>query len=188
MAKINLRPWREELRAEKQRDFVGLLAMTFIVAAGLAFAWLTKVESDVAYQNDRNAYIESATKDLDKKIKEIQELKKKREQLIARMKVIQNLQGKRPVIVRVFDELVRTLPDGLYYVNVSSKSNKLSIDGKAESNNRISALMRNLDQSAWFGEPNLSSVAADKKDQTMNAFQLSVTQETPKAEKEGAKK
>lgn len=76
MAKINLRPWREELRAEKQRDFVGLLAMTFIVAAGLAFAWLTKVESDVAYQNDRNAYIESATKDLDKKIKEIQELKK----------------------------------------------------------------------------------------------------------------
>lgn len=104
------------------------------------------------------------------------------------MKVIQNLQGKRPVIVRVFDELVRTLPDGLYYVNVSAKSDKLSIDGKAESNNRISALMRNLDQSDWFAEPNLSSVAADKKDQALNAFQLSVTQEAPKAEKEGAKK
>jgi type IV pilus assembly protein PilN len=186
MAKINLRPWREERRAEKQREFVGLLAITFIVAAGLSFAWLTKVESDVAYQNDRNAYIEAATKELDKKIKEIEELKKKREQLLSRMKVIQNLQGTRPVIVRVFDELVRTLPDGLYYVNVSATANKLLISGKAESNNRISALMRNLDQSDWFGEPNLASVAADKTAVTLNAFQLTVTQETPKAKKEGA--
>ena len=187
MAKINLRPWREELRAEKQREFVGLLAASFIFAAGLTFGWMTKVESDIAYQNDRNAYIQSAMKDLDKKIKEIEDLKKKRSQLLARMKVIQDLQGKRPVIVRVFDEMVRTLPDGLYYTNVSVRGEAMSFDGKSESNNRISALMRNLDESDWFGEPTLSAVSADTEDPTWNAFKLSVAQTTPKAETEESK-
>ncbi len=179
MATINLRPWRKELRAEKQKQFITSLVGTVIIAAGLGFFWLNYVESEMAYQNSRNAYIETATKQLDKKIAEISELRKKKRQLIARMQVIQDLQGKRPVIVRVFDEMVRTLPDGLYYTSLSAKGGNVTISGIAESNNRISGLMRTLEASEWFGEPNLSSVAAADKLPEMNTFKLSVPQTTP---------
>lgn len=183
MAKINLRPWREELRAEKQKQFMTSLVGTLIVAAGLGFGWLTYVQSEIEYQNSRNTYVESATKQLDKKIAEISELKKKKDALIARMKVIQDLQGKRPVIVRVFDELVRTLPDGLYYNTLSATGGVLAINGNAESNNRISGLMRTFEESDWFGEPNLSLVKAEGAAVGMNNFNLSVPQTTPEDRK-----
>ncbi|PID42509.1 MAG: pilus assembly protein PilN [Gammaproteobacteria bacterium] len=180
MAMINLRPWREELRAEKQKQFITMLVATVIIAGGLGFLWLNYVESEITYQNSRNAYIEAATRQLDKKIVEISDLRKKKSRLIARMKVIQDLQGKRPVIVRVFDEMVRTLPDGLYYTSLSARNGNLSISGIAESNNRISGLMRTFEASDWFGEPNLSSVAAASSDSPeMNAFSLTVPQTTP---------
>src|SRR5690554_5761095 len=118
MAKINLRPWREELRAEKQKQFVVMILGAVIVAAGLVFLWKSDTDSRIAYQQSRNAYIETATKQLDKQITEIENLKRQRDELLARMQVIQDLQGKRPVIVRVFDELVRTLPDGLFYTDL----------------------------------------------------------------------
>ncbi len=179
MAKINLRPWREELRAEKQQQFVTSLVGTVVIAAGLGFFWLNYVQSEIEYQNSRNSYLETATKQLDKKIAEISELKKKKDALIARMKVIQDLQGKRPVIVRVFDELVRTLPDGLYYNSLSSTGGVLAIAGSAESNNRISGLMRTFEGSDWFGEPNLSLVTAAAGPAGMNSFNLTVPQTTP---------
>ena len=188
MARINLRPWREELRAERQRQFVSVLAVVFIIAGGLAFGWTSFVDGQIEYQKSRNVYIQSATKALDAKIKEINELKKKKAELLARMKVIQDLQGKRPVIVRVFDELVKTLPDGVYFTSLSKVGDKLSIKGVAESNNRVSALMRSLDGSNWFANPNLNRVAAMKDRQDSNQFELSVAQVTPDEEDEGGKK
>ena len=140
MAKINLRPWREELRAEKQKQFVVMILGAVIIAGGLAFLWKSDMDSRIAYQQSRNAYIETATKELDKQIKEIENLKRQRDELLARMQVIQDLQGKRPVIVRVFDELVRTLPDGLYYTDLKKAGERLDIVGMAESNSRISNL------------------------------------------------
>ncbi|QSP96087.1 PilN domain-containing protein [Marinobacter salinisoli] len=185
MARINLRPWREELRAEMQKQFVVMILGAAIIAAGLAFLWVSDVDSRIAYQQSRNAYIETAMKQLDKQIKEIEELKRKRDELLARMKVIQDLQGKRPVIVRVFDEMVRTLPDGLFYTELKKAGDTVSIVGMAESNSRISSLMRQFDQSGWFANPNLSNVlAADNKRAGYSQFNLSVQQKTPEPEGE----
>jgi type IV pilus assembly protein PilN len=188
MAKINLRPWREELRAEKQKQFVVMILGAVIIAGGLAFLWKSDMDSRIAYQESRNAYIETATKQLDEQIKEIEDLKRKRDELLARMKVIQDLQGKRPVIVRVFDELVRTLPDGLFYTELTKQDELLSIVGMSESNSRIASLMRRLEESQWFTDPNLSNVAsAENRRAGYSQFNLTVKQKTPEPEAEGEK-
>ncbi|MBZ0332587.1 hypothetical protein MARI_22300 [Marinobacter sp. JH2] len=185
MAKINLRPWREELRAEKQKQFVVMMLGAVIIAAGLVFLWKTDTDNRIAYQQSRNAYIETATKQLDKQIKEIENLKRQRDELLARMQVIQDLQGKRPVIVRVFDELVRTLPDGLFVTDLKKTGERLDIVGMAESNSRISNLMRQFDESEWFTGPNLTNVAAaDNRRAGYSQFNLSVQQKTPEPEGE----
>ncbi|PXX89342.1 pilus assembly protein PilN [Marinobacter vulgaris] len=185
MAKINLRPWREELRAEKQKQFVVMILGAAIIAGGLAFLWKTDMDNRIAYQESRNAYIETATRQLDKQIKEIENLKRKRDELLSRMQVIQDLQGKRPVIVRVFDELVRTLPDGLYYTNLKKNAERVDIVGMSESNSRISSLMRRFEDSDWFTDPNLSNVAsADNARAGYSQFNLSVQQQTPEPEGE----
>lgn len=185
MARINLRPWREELRAEKQRSFVVMLVGTVIVAGGLGFLWQAQVNSQIEYQQARNSYIERAMKDLDKQIKEIEELRERREELLARMKVIQDLQGKRPVIVRVFDELVQTLPDGLYYTSLKKTNDRLVVKGMAESNSRISGLMRNFESSDWFADPNLTNVSsADKARAGYSQFDMTVLQKAPAEEAE----
>ncbi len=185
MAKINLRPWREELRAEKQKQFVVMILGAAIIAGGLAFLWKTDMDNRIAYQESRNAYIETATKQLDKQIKEIEDLKRKRDELLSRMQVIQDLQGKRPVIVRVFDELVRTLPDGLFYTSLTKNGERVDIVGMSESNSRISALMRRFEESDWFNDPTLSNVAAaDKRRAGYSQFNLSVQQQTPEPEGE----
>ena len=185
MAKINLRPWREELRAEKQKQFVVMILGAAIIAAGLAFLWKSDMDNRIAYQQSRNAYIETASKKLDAQIKEIENLKRKRDELLARMQVIQDLQGKRPVIVRVFDELVRTLPDGLFYTDLKKTGDNIQIVGMAESNSRISTLMRNFEKSDWFADPNLSNVAAaDQRRAGYSQFNLSVKQKTPEPEGE----
>jgi len=183
MAKINLRPWREELRAEKQKQFVVMILGAAIIAAGLAFLWKSDMDNRIAYQQSRNAYIETAGKKLDKQIKEIENLKRQRDELLARMQVIQDLQGKRPVIVRVFDELVRTLPDGLFFTDLKRSGDQIDIVGMAESNSRISNLMRRFDESDWFANPNLSNVAAaDNRRAGYSQFNLSVQQKTPEPE------
>ncbi len=188
MAKINLRPWREELRAEKQQQFIIMLVGAIVVAAGLGFLWKTDMESKIAYQESRNAYIQSAAKQLDAQIKEIEDLKRKRNELLARMRVIQDLQGKRPVIVRVFDELVRTLPDGLFYTDLKRTGDNIALVGMAESNSRISGLMRHFEESDWFTAPNLTNVAAAKSKRAgYSQFNLSVKQKTPETTTEGNK-
>ncbi|WP_323751877.1 PilN domain-containing protein [Marinobacter sp.] len=185
MAKINLRPWREELRAEKQKQFVVMMLGAVIIAAGLVFLWKTDTDNRIAYQQSRNAYVETAMKQLDKQIKEIENLKRQRDELLARMKVIQDLQGKRPVIVRVFDELVRTLPDGMFFTDLKKTGERLDIVGMAESNSRISNLMRQFEESGWFTGPNLSNVsAADNRRAGYSQFNLSVQQKTPEPEGE----
>tara|TARA_R110002167_G_scaffold37371_4_gene117167 strand:- start:1751 stop:2347 length:597 start_codon:yes stop_codon:yes gene_type:complete len=182
MPSINLRPWREELRAERQKQFITTIVGILIVAAGLVFLWQDFVSSQIEYQNSRNAYLKTSMVDLDKKIKEIKELKSEKQKLLDRMKVIQDLQGTRPVIVRVMDELVRSLPDGLYYESLKRTGDEISIKGMAESNNRISGLMRNFESSEWFASPNLKDVSAvviGKNDGSLNSFDLTVKQVTP---------
>jgi len=120
---------------------------------------------------------------------EIKELRERRQQLLERMKIIQDLQGNRPIIGRVFDQLVRTLPEGVYFTSLKMAGKNIAIVGAAESNNRVSNLMRNLDGSDWLEAPNLNevkAVTAGAVDQE-NVFQLTVQQTQPGASTEGAK-
>ena len=175
MARINLRPWREERRAELQRDFLGSLAGFALL--GLVYILLASVNisGSIDDQMARNNFLTTEISVLDAKIKEIDELQKKRDELIERMRVIQELQGNRPVIVHLFDELVRTLPDGLYYTSLERKGETISIEGLAESNNRISSLMRRLDASEWFEDPNLTSVKAIEEGDGAKSNQFNLT-------------
>lgn len=188
MARINLRPWREERRAEQQKEFLTILVGVAIL--GLVFVFLQDrwINSNIDEQQARNSYLSGEIASLERKIKEIDELKKRRDQLIARMRVIQELQGNRPVIVYMFDEMVRTLPDGVYFTSLSRKGDSISIQGRAESNNRISSLMRKLDGSDWFMEPNLTAVKASGEGsdgEKSNDFDLTVKRYIPAEDQEG---
>lgn len=177
MTSINLRPWREERRQKQQLDFMIMLA----VAAGLAVVvfmlWNGAVGSQVTNQQERNRYIERELAQLDQQIKEISELESRRAELVSRMNVIQNLQNSRPFIVYIFDQLVRTLPDGVYYSSIERRGTLITIQGVADSNNRISALMRNLNESDWFRDPDLRTVTAATDGSQSNSFVLTVRQE-----------
>lgn len=181
MARINLLPWREQLREERKQRFVVTLAGVFVVAAGAVFLGGQYLNSAIEQQNARNEFVRKEIAVLDARIKEISELKTRRAQLLERMKIIQDLQGNRPIIGRVFDQLVRTLPDGVHFTGVKMTAKNIDIVGAAESNNRVSNLMRNLDASEWLASPNLTevkSVTAGAVDQA-NVFKLSAQQTQP---------
>ncbi|CAM3539531.1 PilN domain-containing protein [Parendozoicomonas haliclonae] len=184
MARINLLPWREELRKERQKNFLIALGATVALAALLIFVRDLMLNAAIENQQSRNQFLQTEINTLNAKIKEINELKSKKKELLARMEVIQNLQGNRPVIVRVFDELVRVLPDGVYFTTLSMSGNTISIQGVSESNNKISKLMRQLDESDWFDSPNLTAVKA-LQGGTGSSFILSVSQVAPELKEEG---
>lgn len=183
MAKINLLPWREEYRREKKKEFLTQLGAVGLVAVIVAFGWVHLVDNAITNQAQRNQILETEIAALEKRVQEINELKKKREQLIARMKVIQDLQGTRPTIVRYFDEVVRAVPDGLYFSSLVRQGDSFSIDGITESSNRVSSFMRNLDQSEWFANPNLKSIkASDKYGEQASEFSLQFKAVLPTSE------
>lgn len=185
MARINLLPWRDELRAERRQQFFVSMALV----AGLAIATLLAADqyeaAEIDYQNRRNSYLRENIALLDAEVEEIRDLQRKRTQLIERMRIIQELQGNRPIIVRVLDQLVRTIPDGVFYTNLTTKDGNIAIEGVAESNNRVSSLMRRLDASDWLEEPNLDSVrAAPEYGEQATTFNLTVKVQLPDTEGE----
>jgi len=183
MARINLLPWREWERERKRKEFLGNLAGVLVgaVALVLVFGWY--LDGQIESQQQRNAFLEREITELDRKIAEIENLQKTRDELLARMRVIQELQGNRPVIVRVFDELVRTLAKGVHFRELTMQGNRLTVAGVAESNNRISSLMRNLDNSEWFANPNLKTIKEDPENPDYGAqastFNLTFVQVSP---------
>lgn len=159
--KINLLPWRAELREQRKQEFLVVLGGFAGVGVLIFAVWYMALQSLISYQVERNQKLESEISLLAKKVEEIEALKKKRTEMIDRMKVIQGLQGTRPLIVHVFDELVRRQPDGVYFTKIERKDNRIFINGTAESNNRVSTLMRQLDESEWFVNPLLTKVQAN---------------------------
>ena len=161
MAKINLLPWREAYRTEKKKEFLSLLVAVLIAAVLTVFGWDRVVNHQIETQNDRNQLLKREIAKLDKQVAEIKELKKRRQGLLDRMQVIQELQGNRPEIVKIYDEFVRAVPDGVYFTKMTRKDSQISLVGYAESNNRVSSLMRRLDASYKFTEPNFTKVQAN---------------------------
>ena len=177
MASINLRPWREELRQQKQQEYVAVLIFVGVVAA---FLWWTVREfygDQLQTQQHRNGYLQQQAAQLDEKINEISELRTQKTQLLDRMRLIQDLQGNRPVIVRQFDEMARVIPEGVYFEDVKIENKQFSIKGRADSNASVAQLMRNLDESPWFTDPNLLGVKANKG--VFNEFDVLVMQSRP---------
>lgn len=184
MARINLLPWREQLREERKQRFLVALGGVLIISAGLIFLAGQYFDRAIEQQDARNDFVRKEIAVLDARIKEISELRTRRQQLLERMKIIQDLQGNRPIIGRVFDQLVRTLPDGVYFSELKMVGKTISIAGAAESNNRVSNLMRNLESSDWLTAPNLTEVkaiTAGAVDQA-NVFLLTVQQTQPGAD------
>lgn len=183
MARINLLPWRAARRKEQQREFFTRLGLSAVAAVALAAYAHVHINGMIDYQQRRNDFINSEIAILDKKIKEIKELESTRKALLARMEVIQDLQVNRPSIVHLFDQLVRTLPDGTYLTNVKQNNEKLSIGGKAESNARVSAYMRQLEASDWLADPSLGIIeTAETADTRVSTFQLEAVQTAPGTE------
>jgi type IV pilus assembly protein PilN len=188
MPQINLLPWRDEQRKRREKDFIITAVMAALLMGGVVLGVHLHYESRIAYQNERNKYVQSEIAKLDEKIKEIENLKKERNRLIARTNVIQNLQAGRPEIVHVFDELVTTLPEGVYYTKVAQKGRALNLQGVAQSNARVSSLMRSLNTSTYFTNPSLVEIKGDSAKQDLAArhptFILNISQAAPKKKDE----
>jgi len=176
MARINLLPWREELRRERNQSFYVITG--FLGALGLAIVFLANMQIDAQLQAqiERNNFIKNEQKALEQKITEIDDLKKDKAELESRMKIIQDLQGTRSTVVRLFDEIARQTPDGVYLKKVDRVGNRFRVEGVAEANNRISNMMRNLEHSDWFEDAKLESVVTDES-KSSSSFDLLVNEE-----------
>lgn len=158
MARINLLPWREELRKQKQRDF-GIIAVSSVILAGLVVLLAHfHVDGLINNQNQRNAYLQDEIEILNQRIGRIKELEAMKQNLLARMNVIQELQSSRPESVHLLDEMVRTLPDGVHLKKFAQSNKALTMTGIAESNARVSDYMRKIDQSEWLTGPRLNVI------------------------------
>ncbi|MBM4195847.1 MAG: PilN domain-containing protein [Gammaproteobacteria bacterium] len=158
MPRINLLPHRAEGRARRRNQFfmgLGGSLVGALVTVGIA-TWIMSAMVD--NQNDRNEILKTEIEMLDKRITEIIDLEAKKESLLMRMEIIDKLQRSRPEIVHVFDQLVRTLPDGVNLTSIKQNGTQLQIKGAAESNTRVSAFMRNIDKSDWLKDPDLEVV------------------------------
>ncbi|MGW8247411.1 MAG: PilN domain-containing protein [Acidiferrobacterales bacterium] len=156
--KINLLPWREELRKEQDRQLFVLAAVAWLLMGVVVGYGHFHMTARIEAQNARNNYLKKEISKLDKQIKEIRDIKKKRAALVARMNVIYRLQADRTKLVYVMDGLVKTIPEGVYYTQLTKQGNTIRIDGTAQSNARVSALMRNFEVSPWFKNPDLAVI------------------------------
>ena len=156
MRRINLLPWREERRQKRQRDFVVHLVLSALVAVGVAFGIHSYMQAQIEHQQERNAYLENVIKKLDRQIQEINELKKRKAELTARMQVIEKLQSSRPTIVHLMEAFVATLPDGVQLTSATvTNDEKISIQGKADAQARVAAYLRRLNSADYIGSASL---------------------------------
>ena len=175
MTRINLLPWREELRQEQKKQFVAMLIMTVVLGAAIVGLIHFQMQAKIDYQLSRNRFMMKEIEKVDTEITEISELQKVRRSLVERMEVIQDLQGSRPSIVHLFTELVSTVPNGVYLQSLDQTNADLTINGEAESNARVSTYMRNLQSSEWLKDPNLTVIEIeDKTVNRISTFELTV--------------
>jgi type IV pilus assembly protein PilN len=166
MPRINLLPHRELDRKRRRREFGGALIMAAI--AGCLFVVGGKVlyTSWIDSQEAKNTLLKKEIVKLDSQIADIQDLENRKQRLVARMEIIEKLQRKRPEIVHLFDELVKTVPEGIYLTQMKETGKKLEIHGIAQSSTRVSTFMRNIDSSAWMDNPQLLVVESAKDSPT----------------------
>ena len=166
MPRINLLPWREQERKVRRREF--LVAVGGAALAGIIFVGCGKLlyGSWIDSQNAKNNLLKKEIVKLDAQIADIQDLENRKQRLVARMEIIEKLQRKRPEIVHLFDELVKTVPEGIYLTQIKENGKKLEMKGVAQSSTRVSTFMRNIDSSSWMDNPQLQVVETSKDSPT----------------------
>jgi type IV pilus assembly protein PilN len=185
MAKINLLPWRAERRKQRQKDFMVLLGISAAAAVLVAFGVVSYFNGLIENQTERNALLQREITALDGRIKEIEGLERQRAALLARKAVIEQLQASRSQMVHLFDELVRTTPEGVRLIAVRQAGTQLTLEGVAQSNTPVSSFMRRIEGSGWMSRPDLSIIEARGSDRMMPyQFSLRVTMTKPKKEGE----
>ncbi len=188
MARINLLPWREAERKRRQRDFAVMTATGLAVTVIVGLAVHLQVERIISLQQSRNQFLENQISLLDRQIAEISQLEKTKANLLARMNVIQRLQESRPEVVHLFDELVKTIPEGVYLTKATQSGRSIVVEGQAQSNARVSAFMRNIEASKWLGNPRLLLIEQKGKAASgLSRFQLRFDQKEQSQTDDGAK-
>ena len=166
MAKINLLPWRTERRKLREREFYMMLGAAVVAGILAMLAWVYWMDARIQNQEDRNALLTSEIKALDVKLTEIKTLEETRSRLLQRKQIIEQLQANRSQMVHLFDELVKTVPEGIYLTQIKETGKKLEMKGVAQSSTRVSTFMRNIDSSSWMDNPQLQVVESSKDSPT----------------------
>jgi len=183
MAKVNLLPWREERRKQLTQEFARQAILVAILAALVGgYGWY-HVQGLIEDQESRNEFLQDEIAKLEEDIRTIRNIEDRREELLARMDIIQDLQQRRPQIVHLFTQLADTLPDGVYLRNINQEGDDLTVEGRAESNSRVSNYMRNLSKSPWLKNPSLN-VIEDLEGRDVKTFKMTLVQTTPDDDKE----
>ncbi|MCX7033967.1 MAG: PilN domain-containing protein [Arenimonas sp.] len=185
MARINLLPWRAERRKLRQKEFVSMLGLASVVALLVSFLIVMYFNGQLEGQQNRNTYLRDQIVLVDQQILEIEELDKKKANLLARKQVIEQLQASRSQMVHLFDELVRTIPEGVRLSSIKQSGQILTLEGLAQSNARVSSYMRNLEDSGWMSNPDLTIIETKGEDKGLpNVFSLKVTLKSPTSPEE----
>ncbi len=192
MPRINLLPWRDTQKREREIQFAIVTGVSLAIAGLVVLGVHLYMEGEISYQEARNQYLQSEIVLLDKQIKEIEDLEKTRNNLIQRIEVIQKLETDRNKPVYLVNELVTRVPDGVYFSEMEQKSDVISLKGSAQSDARVASLMRALDDSEWLETPRIKLISTEedqrKKTQlvgasannSLNAFELTIKQTQPK--------
>lgn len=181
MIDVNLLPWREELRRERDRGRLVASVLFWILCVLVVYFAVGYLQKMQDAQRARNDYLQGEIAELNKKIAEIKDLRARRDNLLARMEVIQDLQRDRTRIVHLFEDIVRKLPEGVYLTALAKNGGRFTLDGVAQSNARVSDLMNRLDDSVWFTDPDLDVInVTPSEGRRLSRFKLRVSEERRK--------
>ena len=160
MIRINLLPHRAEKRRARQIQFIALSVISAVLAALVVGIVQVGISREISYQERRNAYLKQETAVLDKQIEEIKRLREQTQALLARKNVVEGLQSTRSDVVHLLDQMLRILPDGVYLKTIKQTGNRINLVGYAQSNARVSTLMRAVEDSPWLDSPSLVEIHA----------------------------
>ena len=184
MARINLLPWRAERRKARQKEFGVMLGLAVLGGILASFLIVSFYNGRISNQNARNDYLRGEIANVDKQITEIEALDKQKARLLARKEVIEQLQSNRSQMVHLFDELVKTVPDGVALTAIKQEGEVLTLSGRSQSNARVSTYMRNLEGSGWMTNPDLNIIEAKEGNSGLPyTFDLKVKLANPNAAK-----
>ncbi|MCB6182552.1 PilN domain-containing protein [Leeia sp. TBRC 13508] len=189
MIRLNLLPHRELRKAQQIKQFYVVLGVVLAASAAFAFGGYQFLDLQIANQNNRNNYLQSKIDVLSKQIEDIQTLKKERDSLLARKKVVEKLQTSRSEVVRLMDQLTRLTPEGIYLTSIKQTDATVNLVGMTQSNARVSTFIRNIENSTFLTSPRLIEIARSQADSKLNQFSmtLEIKRESEESVASGAK-